>query len=122
MPGIMQALIQVHALHFALSQSAPARFRYRNSYLRHFNDGSFSFISTIHTIIRLHPDYSPDCLIFNPVRSIPLPWKHSTAGRFDKYACNIFASRPTHHDKICFIFLWDLRFRPLLRDSARIRT
>jgi len=108
MPDIMQALIQVHALHLALSQSAPARFRYRNCYLRHFNDGSLTFISTIHTMIRLHPNYSPDCLIFNPVRSIPTPWKRSTAGRFGKSACISFAGRPIH----LYIGLLHLLVRP----------
>ena len=33
-------------MHLALSLSAPARFRYRKSYLRHFNDGLLSFSSS----------------------------------------------------------------------------
>jgi hypothetical protein len=33
-------------LHLALSLSAPARFRYRKSYLRHFNNGLLSFSSS----------------------------------------------------------------------------
>jgi len=33
-------------LHLALSQSAPARFRYRDSYLRHFFNGLLSFSSS----------------------------------------------------------------------------
>jgi hypothetical protein len=36
-------------LHLALSQLAAARFRYLDSYLRHFNNGLFSFSSSIHT-------------------------------------------------------------------------
>ena len=36
-------------MHLALSLSAPARFRYRKSYLRHFNDGLLSFSSSTHT-------------------------------------------------------------------------
>jgi hypothetical protein len=36
-------------LHLALSPSSPARFRYRKSYLRHFNNGLLSFNSSTHT-------------------------------------------------------------------------
>jgi hypothetical protein len=36
-------------LHLALSQLAAARFRYLDSYLRHFNNGLLSFSSSIHT-------------------------------------------------------------------------
>jgi len=46
----MQALNQVFALHLALSQPPTARFRYRKSYFRHFNNGSLSFISVTNTL------------------------------------------------------------------------
>jgi hypothetical protein len=36
-------------LHLALSQPRTARFRYLDSYLRHFNNGLLSFNSSIHT-------------------------------------------------------------------------
>jgi hypothetical protein len=36
-------------LHLALSPSPPARFRYRKSYLRHFNNGLLSFSSSTPT-------------------------------------------------------------------------
>ena len=36
-------------MHLALSQPSTARFRYHKSYLRHFNNGSFSFSSSIYT-------------------------------------------------------------------------
>ena len=36
-------------MHLALSQPRTARFRYLDSYLRHFNNGLLSFNSSIHT-------------------------------------------------------------------------
>ena len=36
-------------MHLALSQPSTTRFRYHESYLRHFNNGSFSFSSSTHT-------------------------------------------------------------------------
>ena len=36
-------------MHLALSQPPTARFRYRNSYLRHFNNGLLSFNYSTHT-------------------------------------------------------------------------
>ena len=58
-----------------------------------------------------------------PVRSAPKPWKPSTAGRFDKYAWNIFAGRPISYDLDCFVpFCETSDFYPDNRDSARIRT
>lgn len=40
-------------LHSSLSGSLPPRFYHSKSYLRHFNDGSFSFNSSVHTIQNL---------------------------------------------------------------------
>jgi hypothetical protein len=44
----------------------------------------------------------PDCLVFNPDRLVPTSWKHSTAGRFDKYDWNIFAGKPISNDHRLF--------------------
>ena len=54
-----------------LSRSrAPARFRYHKSYLRHFNDGSLSFISITNTITELCPDF------FRTAQSLTLSVQH----------------------------------------------
>jgi hypothetical protein len=56
MPDTMQAIIR-SLLAPCLSQPPTARFRYLKSYLRHFFNGSLSFISTIYTITELCPDF-----------------------------------------------------------------
>ena len=64
----------------------------------------------------------PDCLVFDPDRLVPMSWKHSTAGRFDKYAWNIFAGRPISNNHRLFHPIRETSdFNPIWRDSTRFQ-
>jgi hypothetical protein len=71
MPDTMPAIIRLY-LHLAFSQPQTARYRYHDSYLRHFNNGLLSFSSSIHTSTEYIQTFSGPSVINLDAKSIQL--------------------------------------------------
>ena len=69
-------------LHLYLSGSLPPRFYHSKRYLRHLNDGSFAFNSSVHTIQSLDIQASDFALTLTLSTT---PWKCSTSRRFTPF-------------------------------------
>ena len=81
------------AIHLYLAGPPTLWFGHGKSYFRHFNDGSLTFNSLIHTITSF-PTRGIQSLTLSLSTA---PWRWSTTRRFDKYACT---SLPIDHSSI----------------------
>jgi hypothetical protein len=91
-------------LHLALSQLAAARFRYHESYLRHFNNGLLSFSSSTHTRTECIQTFSGSSVINLDAKStLLLKSEHHKA--VWSICLNILTDRPIQGvlTNLCFV-------------------
>jgi hypothetical protein len=87
-------------LHLALSQPSTARFRYRDSYLRHLHDGLLSFSSPINTRTEVIQTFSEFPVINHDAKSTQLlKSEHHMA--VWSLCLNTLTDRPTQGSKLC---------------------
>ena len=91
-------------MHLALSQPSTARFGYLDSYLRHFNNDSLSFSSSIHTRTEYIRTFSrPSVINLDAKSTQPLKGEHHKA--VWSQCLNILTDRPILESKprICSV-------------------